>query len=83
MAPKWSAFCPATGQRHGEAWACGSCLAQNLRASTSSRVSEPEIEEPEVEPEVIDLVSESEPEVADTLEPEVIDLISEASDLES
>jgi hypothetical protein len=80
MVPKWSAICPATGEPHGKAWACGSCLAQCPRASTSSpgdtevdSVSEPE--------GVTDVVSDSEPEFIDLVsdsEPEVIDLVSDS-----
>jgi hypothetical protein len=59
------------GEPYGEAWACGSCLAQRPRASTSSpgdtevdSVSEPAVSETEG---VTDVVSDSEPEVIDLL----------------
>jgi hypothetical protein len=88
MVPKWSAICPATGEPHGKAWACGSCLGQRPRASTSlpgdtevDSVSEPAVSETEMEPGVIDLVSDSEPEVIDLVsdsELEVIDLVSDS-----
>jgi hypothetical protein len=82
---EWSIFCPVTGERHGEAWACGSCLAQNPRAGSSR---EPEVDsEQEIdpddpvsimdltsEPDTIDLVSENESEPG----LEVVDLVSES-----
>jgi len=80
MASQSSPLCPATGQPHGTAWACGSCFAQNLRSAAprgpklvdivSESESEPELEIADLEAEVIDLISEPESE----LELEVIDL---------
>jgi hypothetical protein len=29
FSPSWTAFCPHTGIKHGNALSCGSCLAQN------------------------------------------------------
>lgn len=49
--PSWSKFCPNTGQLHGSAWSCGSCLAENPRPRASSAHTGPT-----GEIEVIDLV---------------------------
>ena len=88
MVPKWSAICPATRELHGKAWACGSCLAQHPRASTSSpevnSASEPAVSEAEGVTEaerVTYVVSHFEPEAIDLVsdsELEVIDLVSDS-----
>jgi hypothetical protein len=37
--PEWTLYCPKSGQLHGNALACGSCLAQNTKHSSRTNTS--------------------------------------------
>jgi hypothetical protein len=50
--PQWSPYCPKTGQKHPDAWACGTCGATRPRPTQTSIRTKEEVE-------FIDLSSDS------------------------
>ena len=52
--PQWGPYCPKTGQKHPDAWACGICGAARPRTTQTSSIRTQEVE-------LIDLVSDLPP----------------------